>query len=117
MSLNEEVRRQLALLARRSNGRFSDHSAATPTKWQPEKVRNPLKSEGIYFSDDEAWQFVALKLEQGHHVEVITLDKPRGKTGYVMKIELGFELPLLYVKLQLTPGKVFGRSFHYSEFQ
>ena len=117
MSLSEETRRQLATLARRSNSRISDSSARAPTKWRPDQVLNPGASDGMRFSDVEAWEFVASKLEQGHAVEVITLDKPRGKKGYVMKIELGSGNPLLYVKLQLGSGKVFGRSFHYSEFQ
>ena len=32
-----------------------------------------------------------------------------------MKIDLGRNVPKLYVKLQLGSGKIFGRSFHYSE--
>ena len=47
-------------------------------------------------------------------MEVITLDNPRGKTGYVMKIELEPAAPRLYVKVQLDAGRIFGRSFHYS---
>ena len=57
---------------------------------------------------------IATRLEDGHDVEVITLDNPRGKLGYVMKIELEPAVPGLYVKLQLHAGRIFGRSFHYS---
>ena len=32
-----------------------------------------------------------------------------------MLIDLGSHVPKLYVKLQLGSGKIFGRSFHYSE--
>ena len=32
-----------------------------------------------------------------------------------MKIDLGQSVPKLYIKLQLGRGKIFGRSFHYSE--
>ena len=54
------------------------------------------------------------KLEEGHGVEVVELRKPAGAKGYVMKIELGPDVPMLYVKLQLRSGQVVGRSFHYS---
>ena len=33
-----------------------------------------------------------------------------------MLIDLGSDVPDLYVKLQLGAGKIFGRSFHYSEY-
>lgn len=115
MSLNEEIRRQLVLLARRSDSRHSDSSPSTPTKWQPYLVRKPSPAVDEFFTDREAWEFVATKLAEGHAVEVISLRRPRGKKGYVMKIELEPKRPLLYVKLQLGSGKVIGRSFHYSE--
>lgn len=38
-----------------------------------------------------------------------------GGTGYVMEIELEAGKPMLYVKLELGSGRIFGRSFHYSE--
>ena len=86
-----------------------------PTKWQPNQVRNPEGgSFWPYFSDGAAWELIADKLEAGHDVEVVTLRKPPGAKGYVMKICLGPDEPLLYVKLQLGRNKVIGRSFHYS---
>ena len=48
-------------------------------------------------------------------MEVIELNKPRGRLGYVMLIDLGRDVPRLYVKLQLGAGVVIGRSFHYSD--
>lgn len=68
-----------------------------------------------YFSDAAAWELIASRLESGHDVETVTLRKPPGATGYVMKIDLEPDAPTLYVKLELGPGKIWGRSFHYSE--
>ena len=50
-------------------------------------------------------------------MEPVTLRKPEGAKGYVMKIEIEPDAPLLYVKLQLGSGKIIGRSFHYSEIE
>ena len=50
-------------------------------------------------------------------MEVVRLSKPQGAKGYVMKIALASNLPNLYVKLQLGPRQVIGRSFHYSEYK
>ena len=58
---------------------------------------------------------IATRLENGEEVEVIELNQPKGAKGYVMLIDLGSDVPDLYVKLQLGNGKIFGRSFHYSE--
>ena len=33
-----------------------------------------------------------------------------------MLIEIGTDLPSIYVKLQLGAGQVIGRSFHYSDY-
>ena len=57
------------------------------------------------------------KIEAGHPVEPIQLDKPQGATGYVMKIDIGHGQLQLYVKLQLRSGRIVGRSFHYSEHE
>ena len=62
-----------------------------------------------------AWDLIASKLEEGHEVEAVQLREPPGRTGYVMKIELEAGKPMLYVKLELGSGRIFGRSFHYSE--
>ena len=71
-------------------------------------------ASGLVFTDFSAWDLIASRLEDGHDVEVMTLDVPRGATGYVMKIELDPAVPRLYVKVQLHHGRIFGRSVHYS---
>lgn len=47
-------------------------------------------------------------------MEVISLNKPPGKKGYVMLYETGTDSPDIYVKLQIAKDLI-GRSFHYSE--
>lgn len=44
---------------------------------------------------------------------MIELDIPRGKTGYVMKLD-GYGGDEIYIKLQLAGEFVIGRSFHAS---
>ena len=115
--INAETRRQLAQLARSARTRTTAFRQSEPTDWRPNEVRRP---EGSFLSPSaftraEAWELIADKLDEGHEVEVVELHKPRGAKGYVMKIDLGPDVPTLYVKLQLRGGRVIGRSFHYSE--
>lgn len=71
---------------------------------------------GLPFTDESAWRFIATLLRDGHEVEEMILDVPPGKTAWVLKVELETHKPRLYVKLHLgANGKVFGRSFHYSD--
>ena len=113
--IDSETRHQLALLARRSRARSNDFSAYRPTDWRPNQVRNPNGQLDGYFTDLTAWNLVAERLEQGEEVDVIDLHQPKGAKGYVMMIDLGPMEPMVYVKLELRPGKIIGRSFHYSE--
>lgn len=113
--INADTRNQLVVLARHSWSRTSDSTPFRPTKWKPGEVRNPDGVLDTQFTDSTAWEFIASRLEAGEEVEVINLRKPPGSKGYVMKIDLGVDLPELYVKLQLVSKKVIGRSFHYSE--
>ena len=115
MSVSEEIRRELALLARRSSARVTSFSVSAPTDWRPQQVRNPSGVIDGYFTEAAAWELIAAKLEDGHPVEEVSLRKPAGRTGFVMNISLGGDDPPVYVKLQLGSGKVIGRSFHYSE--
>ena len=113
--INAETRRQLALLARRRRARTSAFDPSAPTDWRPTQIRRAEGGFSPYFTDAAAWELIADKLEQGHEVEVVELHKPPGAKGYVMKIDLGPDVPTLYVKLQLRGRQVVGRSFHYSE--
>ena len=115
MQVDETTRHHLVVLARRRNARRTEFSRDRPTDWRPEQVRNPKGLLYTYFSDDEAWELIASRIEDGHPLEVVHLDKPAGRTGYVMKIDIEQGQPQLYIKLQLGSGEIFGRSFHYSE--
>ncbi len=88
-----------------------------PTDWRPGQVRNPDGMLDSYFTDISAWEYIATRLESGHPVEVVALDKPPGTKGYVMKIDIETDQPQLYIKLQLGAGQIIGRSFHYSDYQ
>lgn len=114
MGIDDAVRRQLTALARRKDCRRSTFSQDRPTEWNPTAVRNPQGVLDTHFTDSSAWELVASRLENGEPVEVVTLRHPPGKTGYVMKFCLETDAPVVYVKLQLGSGVVFGRSFHYS---
>ena len=111
----ESTRHQLATLARRSRARVTEFSRERPTNWRPGQVRNPDGVLDTHFTDAAAWELIATCLENGHLIEQVELHKPRGATGYVMKIDLEPGRSKLYVKLQLGSGKIIGRSFHYSE--
>lgn len=117
MSLSPSIRHQMVVLARRGRARVTEFSRDRPTDWRPGQVRNPDGMVDTHFTDTAAWELIASKLEDGHPVEIVELEKPPGATGYVMKIDIEPGQPLLYVKLQLGSGKIIGRSFHYSERQ
>ena len=78
-------------------------------------MQNPDDGDNA-FTNHAAWELVASRLESGHRVEILELEKPKGTAGYVMKLRLHpSPRPLLYVKLELHRGWILGRSFHYSE--
>ena len=109
------TRRQLLVLARRKGARTTSFRPGRPTNWRPHSVRNPNGAFEERFTDFTAWEFIASRLEAGEAVKEVVLQKPKGKKGYVMKIDLGVGLRTLYVKLQLGSGIIIGRSFHYSK--
>ncbi len=114
--VDDDTRRLLVKLASRRATRSNNWSSERPTEWRPQTVRDPDSGFFPYFSSDRAWDLVASVLEKGHPVEAQSLDKPSGAVGFVLKIRLQIDEPLLYVKLELGKRKnfLFGRSFHYS---
>lgn len=115
MDVDEATRHHLVVLARRRNARRTEFSRESPTDWRPAQVRNPDGLFENHFTDVTAWELIASKIEAGHPLETIHLDKPPGAKGYVMKIDIEPGQPQLYIKLQLRSGQIVGRSFHYSE--
>ena len=110
--IDDDTRRLLVRLARTPRARRLGKPPKRPSRWNPFTVPNPETAFDIHFTHASAWQFIADRLEQGEHVELIELDRPVGATGYVMKLQLKEGSPRLYVKLELTGSKVIGRSFH-----
>lgn len=108
-----EIRRQIASLARKPRRRTAAFSRARPTRWEPFTVINP--ETDFPFSRESAWELVAREIERQSRVDVVKLRHPAGATGYVMKIRLEPNRPRLYIKLELRPGRIYGRSFHYSD--
>jgi hypothetical protein len=108
----EEIRGDIARMARRKDARIVPRSPEMPCDWNPTTVFNP--EVGMYFTDNSAWHYIADLAEAKHPIEEITLNQPEGEKGYVMVVKLETSAPDLYIKVQLKGGKIFGRSFHYS---
>lgn len=106
---------ELAGLCRDSSRRYvGEWAQGHPSKWHCTQVLNP--ETGCPFCDEEAWEFIATRIDDFQAVEVVDLHSPPGTQGYEMKIAMGPGVSDLYVKLALSrSGKsVIGRSFHYS---
>ena len=111
VAISNDIRRQLILLAGSRLTRTSVFPPAHPTHREPTDLRRPDTGEA--FTPDGAWTFVADLLVQGVAVETIMLDKPPGRTGYVVLCD-GWAGQKIYIKLELGSGMVIGRSFHAS---
>lgn len=108
----ESIRRELVRLCRRKECRIEAWTRERPTKWQPDQVINP--ESGIPFTKAGAWEFIAQTLESGCLITEVEMRKPPNEVGYVVEVDLIAGSPRLYIKLQISRGKVIGRSFHYS---
>lgn len=115
--IDEAIRRQLIVLARRPGAHIAEFRPGRPIDWRPRQVRNPNGRLDTHFTNATAWKLIADRLERGQEVTIIELDQPKGAKGYVMSIDLGPDVPCLYVKLELGSGEIIGRSFHYSEYR
>lgn len=112
VSVSSEIRGQLIRLSGSRRTRLTAWTPARPTHWAPASVIDP--QTGDPFTEESAWEFVIAALEDGEDIELVTLEKPPGKKGYVMKLP-GNGGCTIYVKLQLGGGVVIGRSFHVSD--
>jgi hypothetical protein len=99
---------QLQLLAA---SRKTRTVARLRNRWEPWSVRDPVSGE--FFDTDTAWRFIHGLLVGGTEVEVIELDHPPGKKGYVL-FGTGGAGVHIYIKLQFAGNSVVGRSFHIS---
>lgn len=106
----------LAGMCRDPSRRFvGEWAQGHPAKWHCTQVLNP--KTGCPFCDDEAWEFIAERIEDFQAVKVVDLHSPPGTQGYEMNMVMGLGVADLYVKIALSKsGKsVIGRSFHYSD--
>ena len=111
--ISTQIRAELARLCNNSKQRSSEFSRERPTRWSPGTVVDPRCEFGNFFTPLAAWNYIEERLLGDEPVEVILLDRPPGKKGYVMKIPQP-DGQILYIKLQLCAIGVHGRSFHYS---
>jgi hypothetical protein len=112
--VDPNIRDELVRNCSNSKRRSAAFCPERPTKWRPGSVLNPNDPDGRCFTDNTAWDYVVERLKAGEEIELLLMDKPPGKKGYVMKIRQP-DGQIIYIKLQLfTPG-VICRSFHYSE--
>lgn len=112
-SIPPNIRSELTTNSAHGRRRSSVFSRDRPTDWRPGTVVDPRDQERRCFTDLTAWSFIEEILLAECDVVAILLDKPPGKTGYVLKVK---DHPNIYIKLQLATPGVVGRSFHYSNF-
>ena len=91
---SDEVRRQLLNFCSSERTRHSEFTVAAPTQWQPGTVRHPETGEP--FTPKGAWDLVSECLDQGYALEIVILQQPAGKKGYVMKVP-GFGGETIYI--------------------
>lgn len=109
MTIAPNIRQELIRLANSSRTRRSNFTPQMPTDWAPWEAYDPT-TEAPY-TPAAAWDRVVEELRTGCTVQMKTLEKPPGKTGYVFKFA-DARGTMIYVKLQIVSGKVVGRSFH-----
>ncbi len=81
-------------------------------KWHPGSVKRPGSDD--YFDTESAWAFIHDCLAGGCEVEVIEMDNPPGKKGFVIFAQSAGQ-ERIYIKLEFARNIVIGRSFHISD--
>lgn len=111
---DDDPRRDELLRLARGRHRSIKSTPERPAKWSPRQVPDPDHGNNP-FTNHGAWELIASKIENGHQIEITELRRPKGATGYVMKIHLESSTRPLYVKLEMCRGWIHGRSFHISD--
>lgn len=111
---DEAVRQDLLRRTASERTRHVTNCRERPSKWRPGSVRSP--ATGAPFRPDEAWEFARAALASGIPIEIMELDLPPGKRGFVIK-PVGVGGEVIYVKFEFGAKGVFGRSFHASDYQ
>lgn len=112
MPIGENIRQELIRLASSSRTRTSKFTREAPCDWRPQNVLDP--STGEPFTDVGAWHFIVDCLTHltCEEIDMIVLDRPPGKSGYVLIRPGAHGRPSIYIKLDIISGAVRGRSFH-----
>jgi hypothetical protein len=108
----DETRNRLATWACSRRTRTREFRSDRPCDWRATGMTDPRSGE--IFTEDGAWEYAAEMIRSGVDIEIVELDHPPGKKGYVMLIPSHDPTTAIYVKLQLGGDCVIGRSFHYS---
>lgn len=111
MAEPDDLRARLAKLCRSKRHREARYTKKRPVKWHPTSVCEAGSTTP--FTEAGAWEFIACLIEDGTKIDVITLNKPPGKIGYVMLVQGNYN-EKIYIKLEIVGEMVFGRSFHAS---
>lgn len=109
----EEIRAELIRCCRRPGSRTYEWTSTRPTVWQPTTVTDPRSPIGLCFSDLSAWSYIADLLDEGTPVRQKVMEKPLGAIGYEMEVHIEGRSSI-YIKVELSGGRVIGRSFHNS---
>ena len=104
---------EIARLGSRSKTRRNDFSAKAPSRWEPQTIENP--ETGIPFSDSSAWEFICQLLQESpERFREVKLKKPPDQVAYWATVTLPPNNANIYIKIQLSGGFAYGRSFHIS---
>ena len=104
-----EIKCELAKLARQKGKRDVGIGPEDPTKWWPMSVTDPRSGEP--FTPAGAWDFIAEQLDQNEtSIKQVLLKKPCGKLAYEFRVRT--EFGKIYIKVRLAKDKIIGRSFH-----
>ncbi len=106
------IKKHIAVLIKKKHY-VVPHDAQHPKKWWFDSVIDPRSGES--FTPEGAWDYIREKCEEkGTIIEEITLRKPPGKVGYVLRERT--RDGCIYIKIQFGGHQgelIIGRSFHY----
>ena len=106
------LRSEIARFGRYQATRGNDFSSKTPCRWQPKLVTDPRV--GMCFTDPSAWNLICDLLDSSHVFHPVKLQIPVGQFALETTVLLE-GTPEIYIKVQMSQGKAWGRSFHYSD--
>ncbi len=80
---SEDIRNEIAPMRPQQNLRSFEFTSGEPVVWRPHEVINP--ESGLPFTDISAWHFIADQAEKGCPLQSISMRKPSGSTGHVIR--------------------------------